>query len=356
MTRDRAIAEAVETWFAASARPLPWRTTPRDPWRSFVSEAMLQQTQVARVLEKFEPFMARFPTPRALAEADESEVLAAWSGLGYYRRARNLQRAAREIVEHHGGEVPEDPEALRALTGVGRYTAGAVASIVFGRREPIVDGNVHRVVLRLEGERLVSGSREAERLSWSRAAALVDGASSPAGFNEGLMELGALVCTPRSPSCLVCPVQKRCRAFASDDPESIPLPKQRTARRDLFASTVVVRDSRGRLLVEQRGERGLWARMWQATTVERDDRHASTVELEAELGVTVNDRADVFTHVTTHRDVRFEVWRGTPIPGRRPERGAWRPKRDLESLPLSNPQRSIVLGDDVRGRGTAKGV
>jgi len=189
----------------------------RDPYFSLVSELMLQQTQVARVIEKFTEFVGRFPTVEALARADEGGVLAVWSGLGYYRRARHLHRAAREIVARFEGRVPTTVEELMTLPGVGRYTAGAVASMVFGRAEPLVDGNVARVLVRIEGREC--SAAEGVAWAWERAGELVRIAEAPKGqsakrsllgpgvFNEGLMELGAVVCVPRGPRCGVCPVR-----------------------------------------------------------------------------------------------------------------------------------------------------
>ncbi len=220
MADDRQLAARLESWFRKQARPLPWRVVDRrsgrrNPYRALVAEVMLQQTQVGRVLEKYGPFLRRFPTVRALAAADEQEVLAAWSGLGYYRRARLLHCAARAIVERHRGRIPDDAAALRALPGVGRYTAGAIASIVFGRAEPIVDGNVRRVLLRIEG-RAVRAKRDGnDGWCWDQAGRLVKSAASPAVFNEALMELGATVCVPRGPKCVACPIAAWCASFDS---------------------------------------------------------------------------------------------------------------------------------------------
>src|SRR5690606_18318055 len=212
-SRDRRIVRDLCRWFARAARDLPWRALPRDPYRALVSEFMLQQTQVSRVLEKFGPFLERFPSVEALAAADEGQIAAAWSGLGYYRRARHLQAAARAIVAEHGGRVPTKAATLENLPGIGRYTAGAISSIVFGEPVPVVDGNVTRVVLRIEGRDLPQEAPATARFVWERAAALVEVAAGtkakgigPGFLNEALMELGATVCVPRSPRCLECPI------------------------------------------------------------------------------------------------------------------------------------------------------
>lgn len=209
-------------WYARHKRDLPWRRT-RDPYAIWVSEVMLQQTQVATVLPYYGRFLDRFPDVASLAAATEEEVLGYWSGLGYYQRARSLRAGARQVMRHHGGAVPDDLPALRALPGVGRYTAGAIASIAFGRAEPVLDGNVRRVlarVLALDGARggMAGGT---ERL-WDAAAHLARG-RRPGDVNQALMELGALVCTPVGPGCRRCPVRAVCRAGATGDPERYPV-------------------------------------------------------------------------------------------------------------------------------------
>ena len=338
--RDRRITRRLERWFSEAARELPWRRVTRggrrDPYRSLVSEAMLQQTQVARVLERFDGFVERFPSVRALASAEQDDVLAAWSGLGYYRRARLLHEAARAIVADHGGRVPRDVEALRALPGVGRYTAGAIASMVFGQREPIVDGNVRRVIVRLKG-------REGDDAwVWQRAGALVGASHEPGVFNEALMELGGLICTPRAPRCVACPLRAECVAHREGRAEAIPAPKAGKARRVLHHASVVVRDGRGRTLVEQRGDGGLWARMWQAPTLEGEDE-AGAGDVALAMGLAEATLRERFTHQTTHRRVEIAVWEGRLGRGRRPTRGRWADRREIESLALSNPQRRILL-------------
>jgi A/G-specific adenine glycosylase len=189
-------------WYDTHARALPWRTS-RDPYRVWLSEIMLQQTRVAAVIEHYHEFLRRFPTVEKLAAAREASVLAAWSGLGYYRRARMLHAAAKIIVREHGGKFPTSEPGLRTLPGIGRYTAAAIASIAFGEPVAVVDGNVERVLQRISGKRL-SG----EEL-WTAAESLLD-AKRPGDFNQAMMELGATVCTPRSPACLTCPVTELC--------------------------------------------------------------------------------------------------------------------------------------------------
>ncbi len=352
--RDASIVRRLSGWFEESARKLPWRTVPRDPYRSLVSEFMLQQTQVVRVLEKFGPFLERFPTLKALAAADEDAVLSAWSGLGYYRRARLLHACARAIVERFGGVVPRDAAALETLPGIGRYTAGAIASIVFGEAEAIVDGNVCRVLQRLEGKEGNAGEKRIAEWAWGRSEELVRltvrGATT-AAFNEGLMELGATVCTPGAPKCGECALRDWCIARARGEQDSIPGVKSRAARSVLYHNCLVVRSGDGRVLVEQRPGEGMWASMWQAPTLESKMRPLSQRALLRGLrldSVGASDSKPVSSRLvfrTTHREVHFRIWT-LDVPRAIPPKGAarrWVTRRALESLALSNAHRQILL-------------
>ena len=359
---DIELAQRLAAWFGREARDLPWRRVDkgghRDAWRSLVSEVMLQQTQVSRVLEKYGPFIERFPTPAAMADAGEGVVLALWSGMGYYRRARMLFAAATEIVGRFGGRVPSDVAELRSLPGIGRYTAGAVASIVFGKPEPIVDGNVSRVLLRIHG--VEQSALEGSAWCWERAAELAVAAGTEvAAFNEGMMELGAVVCTPRSPRCGVCPVAGVCRAKRSGKQEEIPTPKTAAKRSVLRCEVVVVRDGRGRLLVERRGAKGMWAGLWQAPTVERPHAESAmpTREVLEMLGLPVTrataGSAFAFVHQTTHREVLFSAiavavdakaaQNVVKVPeGHSAVERRWVGESDLAGLGLSNAQKRIL--------------
>ncbi|MHC4652819.1 MAG: A/G-specific adenine glycosylase [Planctomycetota bacterium] len=214
--RDAEIVAALCAWFRREARDLPWRRR-RTGYTALVSEAMLQQTQVARVVERYRAFVRRFPNVRRLAKAREQAVLAEWQGMGYYRRARNLHAAAKMIVGEFGGRVPRTADQLRTLPGVGRYTAASIASIVYGERTPLVDGNVQRVLARLDVKSGRAQDPQLVKWAWERTGQLVALAESPGSLNEGLMELGAVVCTPRNPTCETCPVAER-DSFAAEDP------------------------------------------------------------------------------------------------------------------------------------------
>ncbi|MEE2906915.1 MAG: A/G-specific adenine glycosylase [Planctomycetota bacterium] len=312
----KAVAKSIETWFKINARDLPWRRR-RTRWRSFVSEIMLQQTQVARVEERFESFMKLFPSPKALAEAPEDQVNAAWAGLGYYRRARNLQAAAQAIVENHGGRVPANVEALMSLPGVGRYTAGAIASIACHRAEPIVDGNVHRVLARLHADDASMDDAQASKRTWARAEELVKAAEDPAALNEGLMELGSQVCTKHSASCSQCPVRRWCQARKQDLVDLIPPPRQRPEKITEHHHAVgIVR--RGRLIMQQRPNSGRWAGLWQVPTVEAA-RRLGHGEITRRLDLDLQDLQHLtsFERVLTHRRIRFHVYRADLAKGQR---------------------------------------
>jgi A/G-specific adenine glycosylase len=338
---------------------LPWREVGadgrRDAWRSLVSEVMLQQTQVSRVVERFAEFIMRFPDAPAMAAADEKDVLALWAGMGYYRRARNLHACARAIVELHGGAVPGDPETLRRLPGIGRYTAGALASMVFGAPEATVDGNIARVLLRVDGRDLTA--EEGVRWAWKRAHELVPAARdqgiSAGVLNEGLMELGATVCVPRAPRCGECPLRPACRGAAAGKQERIPRPKIRAAQQLLWCAAVVLDDGAGRVLVERRSDDGMWPGLWQVLTLEGPGADGAMTESEVRVALGTAkparlERVGDFVHATTHRDVRFVVWRGRikaqgVLRALKRRKGAlWMPWGELVDLGISSAQRRVV--------------
>ena len=262
----KSLTGLLESWYGREARDLPWRRT-SDSYAIWISEAMLQQTRVEAVIGYWLRFLERFPDVNSLAAADEQAVLEAWSGLGYYRRARALQASAQVIVREHGGRFPETRHAALALPGVGPYTAGAVLSIAYGQREALVDGNVERVFARLFGIESVTASAMLKGQAWDLALELIAHPKNPGHWNQALMELGAVICTPRAPRCLLCPVAEHCRASASGDPARLPLPKAKKPPTPVEARMAWV--TRGEdLLLEQRPAGGRMAHMWQLPTVE----------------------------------------------------------------------------------------
>jgi A/G-specific adenine glycosylase len=305
-------------WYRANRRDLPWRAT-RDPYAIWISEAMLQQTRVETAIPYYERFLARFPDLQTLADADSDEVLGVWAGLGYYSRARNLHAAARIVVDEHAGELPDDAEALRSLPGVGRYTAGAVASIAFDRPEPVVDGNVSRVFARLRGIRDDVRKAATVRRLWEEAAALVRG-PHPGDLNQALMELGARVCTPRAPRCPVCPVAHHCEAHRGGDAEALPVQSEPAEPRRVEAVAALVL-RRGRALAVRRPS-GLLAGLWDLPGGElsRGERPATGVKraLRERVGLTITrvQRAGVVKHAFSHRLLHLVVYRCDTPQGR----------------------------------------
>lgn len=290
------------SWFQTKQRILPWRED-QDPYKVWVSEIMLQQTKVDTVIPYFQEFMEKFPTIEALAEADEQEVLKAWEGLGYYSRARNLQSAVKEVATSYDGKVPEDAEKLGALKGVGPYTKGAILSIAYGIPEPAVDGNVMRVlsrVLRMEDDiAKVKTRRKVED-----AIRLLISQEDPSAFNQGLMELGALICTPKSPACSRCPIQAHCQAFKDGVETELPIKSKTKKQKKQQYFTYVLVDSNGAYLVEQRPSQGLLANMWQFPMVDKqlvDEEHLPIwIEQRHQLSLTSAETLPMIRHVFSH--------------------------------------------------------
>ena len=296
----RSLVRSLVGWYRRNRRDLPWRRT-RDPYRIWIAEVMLQQTTVRAVVPYYGRFLRRFPTLRALSRAPLSALLATWSGLGYYKRARNLRAAARLIARRHKGRFPADPQAARALPGVGRYTAGAVLSIAYGQKEPVLDGNVARVLSRIalvrQGTRTAAGRREL----WALAQTLAEAAAAPGDLNQALMELGATLCTPLDPGCPRCPVRNVCAARAAGIEDSIP--PRRTVRAPVTLRTAVALVSRsGRLLMRRRAGTGLMDGLWEFPPL-REGGAGGGPRLRS-LGKVVTVR-----HSITYRRLRVEVHR-----------------------------------------------
>jgi A/G-specific adenine glycosylase len=294
-------------WYESVRRDLPWRRT-RDPYAVWLSEVMLQQTRVETVVPYFERFMKELPTVTALAEAPADHVMSLWSGLGYYRRARMLHDAAREIARERGGAFPATAAALVGVRGIGRYTAGAIASIAFGEQAALVDGNVARVLARLFAvEDDVRGGPGLRRI-WALADALVP--KERAGdWNQALMELGATTCIPRAPRCLVCPVAGACearkRGIAAD------LPKLRPKAKPLaLAQVALVATRKGNVVLARRREGGLFGGLWEPPTIPGElSREEAQARFEAFLGVKLRGvkEAGAVTHVLSHRRLETRV-------------------------------------------------
>jgi len=351
---------ALLDWFARNARDLPWRHT-LDPYAIWISEIMLQQTQVKTVIPYWERWVRELPDVRALARAPQERVLKLWEGLGYYTRARNLQKAAHQIAREHGGHCPTAFEDILALPGVGRYTAGAIASIAFNQPAPILDGNVIRVLTRLFGIAENPREKETNARLWNLATALVQNADgrrkqfsilnfqfSIAGpcsaFNQSLMELGALVCTPRQPRCEECPVRRQCVARKTGRVEIIPnLARRPTVSSRRFAAFLVQRE--GRWLVQQRPADVINAHLWEFPNLEVSAGVALADAASRFFGRKARRLAPLATvkHSITRYRISLEACLALTR-GKLPafERARWLPLPELELLPFTSAHRKVL--------------
>jgi A/G-specific adenine glycosylase len=349
----------VRRWYARHARSLPWRET-SDPYRIWISEIMLQQTTVAAVKPYYARFLKRFPSVRDLAEAGEEEVLRMWEGLGYYSRGRNLHRTAGRIVAEHDGEFPRDVAELQRLPGIGRYTAGAIASFAFDRRAPIVEANTQRLYCRLLGVRGDPRSSDGQKLLWDFAAQILP-RSQPGHFNQALMDLGATVCTPDAPDCPRCPLRSCCRAFAEGAQAEIPRSSVRVEITPLIEASVAV-SRRGHYLLRRCADGERWAGLWdfprfelygESLAEERSTRITPALRRSLQDGVRnmtgVESEIVQFLRQIRHSVTRYRIrllcytagHRGGRLRGRR-ENYRWVRPADFESLPLSVTGRKLA--------------
>lgn len=346
-------------WFSAGARDLPWRRT-HDPYAIWVSEIMLQQTQVQTVIPYWTRWMEAFPDVQSLASAPEDQVLKLWEGLGYYSRARNLHRAASQIAISEGSRFPETVAGLLELPGIGRYTAGAIASIAYNQPAPILDGNVIRVLTRILALRGDPRARTLQEILWARAEDLVaasggvDDIRMPWGeplgacsaLNQSLMELGAMVCLPKAPRCDGCPIQGRCRSRAMGTQEQYPEAAPRpTSIQKVLAAVAIERQ--GRLFVRQRPKGGVNAGFWEFPNLEVPDGIGSVLRYVATwLNVPENRLVPLpaIRHAITRYRIRLESFHttGVDLPAALDPDGRWVDRRDLETLALTTAHRRIV--------------
>ncbi len=310
----RVIRSRLLRWYDTHRRDLPWRHRHTDGYAQLLAEFMLQQTQVITVIGYYERFIQRFPTIDDLAAADLDEVLALWAGLGYYRRARNLHAAARTIVSEYGSRVPVRVEQLITLPGIGRSTAGAIASVAFGVRAPVLDGNVARVVTRLLAVEERATTAVVRSRLWAAAESLLP-ENRCGDFNQALMELGAVVCTPRNPGCALCPLCSHCGAVSEGLTERIPVTRRRAVVRTMPLVVAAVACGSTVLLV-QGPDAGLWAGLWALPSepvADRESLGAARDRLAVRLGACcqLNGTPDAaISRLLTHRQVTFHVFRG----------------------------------------------
>ena len=324
--------QTILSWYDQGHRDLPWRRT-QDPYRIWISEIMLQQTRAETVVSYYERFLARYPTVQDLASAPEEELLKAWEGLGYYSRARSLQKAAKEIVARYGGQLPADLEKLRALPGIGDYTAGAIASIAFGIPAAAVDGNVERVLCRWDAIKDEVGTPTVRRQIAARAQALVP-PDRPGAFANAMMEMGATMCTPKNPKCLLCPVREGCMGFAQGIAQELPHKAKKKAQRVENRAVLLV-FCENRVLIVKRQEKLLGGLFVFPDILEESDPARLCRALEA-LGIRaaydekLGHARHVFTHLIWEMDVHAVVAdEMTQVPG-----GQWVSRQELAALPL----------------------
>lgn len=351
---DHPHAQAVQKrllfWYRKNGRRnLPWRKT-RDPFSILVSEAMLQQTQVATVIPYYERFLKRFPTVKALSRAPLERVLDSWAGLGYYSRARNLHKAAQRIVEEHAGQIPSRAEELLKLPGVGRYTAGAVASIAFDRPSPILDGNVIRVLSRYFRIRQDPRETAIRQRLWDLAQAIVP-ENSPGDFNQALMDLGATVCTKRLPRCADCPLSRNCQAYRLNLTQEIPPPRP-SIRRKKIRYVCAITQRNGEVLLARRPFTSLLGGLWEFPGGEKGPREKDSQALvrclREQLGVTVEPIRShpILRQTLTHRQLEIHPFlcrlkRGTLRP-RWYLKAQWIPRGRLSKMALTAGMSKLV--------------
>ncbi|WP_369901167.1 A/G-specific adenine glycosylase [Bacillus manliponensis] len=334
-------------WFEEEQRDLPWRIN-KDPYRVWVSEIMLQQTRVEAVKPYYANFMEKFPTLEALAGAEDEEVLKAWEGLGYYSRARNLHAAVKEVKEQYGGKVPNDVKEIGKLKGVGPYTKGAILSIAYGIPEPAVDGNVMRVLSRILSI-WDDIAKPKTRKIFEEIVREIISKENPSYFNQGLMELGALICTPKSPSCLLCPVREHCRGFMEGIQKELPVKSKAKAPKKVPIVAAVLQTEDGKYVVNKRPSTGLLANMWEFPNVEMSESSRShkqqLVDYANEvlsLPVCIDDYAMNVEHTFTHRTWDIFVFYGT-VTGPISENGTLKTvsPAEFERLPVSKSHKII---------------
>ncbi|MFK8795791.1 A/G-specific adenine glycosylase [Planococcus plakortidis] len=338
-------------WFQKEQRDLPWRRT-ADPYQIWISEVMLQQTRVDTVIPYYKRFVEKFPTVESLAQAEEESLLKLWEGLGYYSRARNLQAGVREVAEQYGGIVPSTRKEISSLKGVGPYTAGAVLSIAYGVPEHAVDGNVMRVLSRIL---LIEEdiAKPKTRKVFEQAVTELISHEDPSSFNQGLMELGALICTPTSPKCLLCPVRDHCEAFHAGKETELPVKTKAKKNRNADFAMVAIW-SGNKLLMEQRPGKGLLAGMWQYPMLELTaPLEADEIgELYAEaLNGSLSDveKITAFKHVFSHLTWNVDGYLAKAEEFTPPENMKWVTPEQLENLPIAGPVQKMKTALEQRG-------
>jgi A/G-specific adenine glycosylase len=341
VTKRKDIQTRLLRWFKKNKRDLPWRKT-ADPYAIWVSEIMLQQTQVTTVLPYYRKFLKSFPTVRNLARADLSRVLKIWEGLGYYSRARNLHRASQIVLNHYHGRIPNTLEELANLPGIGRSTAGAILSFAFNKDAAILDGNAKRVLSRLFAVSASSEKRKTENTLWQISESLIPkGSSNP--FNQALMDLGSMICTPRDPSCPECPLRTLCKGRRSGEPERFPpkIPKKKIPHVEAVCAVIW---KKRKVLLNQRPPTGLLGGLWEFPNWKSESKSQLSLKgvLKKEMGMNVDVKESIgtFRHTFSHFKLTLHVYHCQHVNGK--GKGRWIAARNLHLLPISRIHRRIA--------------
>ena len=342
-------APALLDWFDRHGRrDLPWQH-PRTPYRVWLSEIMLQQTQVRVVVPYFERFVGALPDVAALAAAPQDTVLGLWSGLGYYARARNLQAAAQRCVALHGGDLPRDLDALIALPGIGRSTAGAILSQAWGDPQPILDGNVKRVLARVFGVEGWPGLPAVEKRLWTIAGTLLPRARM-ADYTQAQMDFGATLCTRHAPACAICPLQGDCAALRTGRVDALPTPKPGKAVPERDAVVLLVRDAQGRVLLQKRPPTGVWAALWSLPQAEDADAAQAWFATHLTGAFEDGESLDPVPHAFSHYRLTLwpRAWRGLALRARVRDNAdlRWCARADLDALGIPAPIRMLLQRRD----------
>lgn len=344
---DEGFHQHLIQWFEAEQRDLPWRKN-KNPYHIWISEIMLQQTKVDTVIPYFTMFTEQFPTISDLADADEEKVLKAWEGLGYYSRARNLHHAVKEVKAEYGGIVPNNPQQFSNLKGVGPYTTGAVMSIAYDRPEPAVDGNVMRVMSRVLAI-WDDIAKVSTRKLFEEIIRRIIPHFNPSFFNQGLMELGALICTPQSPACMICPVNQHCRAFEQGVQQELPVKAKKKQPRTAFMVAGIFTDKQGRIVVNKRPSQGLLANLWEFPNVEVSSREGEREALirycdeSLHTQITIRGMLPSVKHIFSHVIWEINVYVGEIVDyGVLPENVLLLKEEDIEQLAISVSHQKIL--------------
>ncbi|MEI4770163.1 A/G-specific adenine glycosylase [Psychrobacillus sp. FJAT-51614] len=336
------VRKELVSWFEEEKRDLPWRKT-KDPYKIWVSEVMLQQTKVDTVIPYYERFISKYPSLESLASADEEELLKEWEGLGYYSRARNLQAGVKEVVEDYGSIVPSTRKEISKLKGVGPYTAGAVLSIAYSVPEHAVDGNVMRVLSRLLLIKEDIAKPKTKKVFEEAVMELID-RENPSSFNQGLMELGAVICTPTKPKCLLCPVREYCTAFFEGMQEELPV-KTINKKTKIHKMKAVVIEEDGKILLEKRPSKGLLANMWQFPMVELPTAtHTVEEVIEHDYRISIVKGKEIasFKHIFSHLTWEMESFEAKLTKDKGlPTNCKWFTKIEVENQPMPVPMLKI---------------